>query len=195
MKVRAYARPLLALLFFAPAAAAGSDEPPPPVDAPPPSTPAIAQPTPTGAAGACPDGMLEVEGDYCPEVEQRCIKWENEKKFRCLEFAPTSPCKKPTSHRRFCMDTYEWPNQAGATPVVMKSWYEAKAACAGAGKRLCTDGEWTLACEGAERRPYPYGYKRDATACNIDHDHVLPDEKLMTHSSHAPLVTVTFEWQ
>ncbi len=174
-------RPLaLAFVFFAPvAAAAGANDVPPPVDLPPPGATETSRPA-AATPGTCPDGMLEVEGDYCPEVEQRCIRWENEKKFRCLEFAPTSPCKKGTSHRHFCMDRYEWPNQAGATPVVMKTWYEAKAACGGIGKRLCTDGEWTLACEGAERRPYPYGYKRDATACNIDHDHVLPDEKALS---------------
>jgi sulfatase modifying factor 1 len=31
------------------------------------------------------------------------------------------------------------------------------------------------ACEGPEKKPFPYGYKRDATACNIDNPYVLPD--------------------
>jgi formylglycine-generating enzyme required for sulfatase activity len=173
-------KPLLALLFFAPAAAAaGSDEPPPPIDAPPAGFAETAKARPPGAP-ACPAGMKEVEGDYCPEMEQKCLKWQTAEKFRCVEFAPSGPCKKPTSHRHFCMDEYEYPNQAGATPVVMKSWYDAKAACQAQGKRLCKDGEWTLACEGAERLPYPYGYKRDATACNIDHDHILPNEKALS---------------
>jgi formylglycine-generating enzyme required for sulfatase activity len=50
----------------------------------------------------------------------------------------------------------------------MISWKEAKAACEAIGKRLCTDAEWTFACEGPERLPYPYGYIRDSAACSID---------------------------
>ncbi len=42
---------------------------------------------------------------------------------------------------------------------------------------LCSDTEWTLACEGEERRPYPYGngYERDERACNIDKPYIWPD--------------------
>ena len=36
------------------------------------------------------------------------------------------------------------------------------------GARLCMTSEWQFACEGEEMRPYPYGWKRDATACNVD---------------------------
>src|SRR5262249_1233220 len=52
---------------------------------------------------------------------------------------------------------------------------EARAMCAAIDKRLCTDSEWTLACEGPERLPYPYGYKRDARACNIDKPYGFPN--------------------
>jgi len=52
--------------------------------------------------------------------------------------------------------------------AVMVSWEEARTQCAAIGKRLCTDAEWTLACEGSERLPFPYGYERDASACSID---------------------------
>ena len=45
---------------------------------------------------------------------------------------------------------------------------EAEAICKKASKRLCTENEWTFACEGEEVRPYPYGWTRDATACVID---------------------------
>jgi formylglycine-generating enzyme required for sulfatase activity len=50
------------------------------------------------------------------------------------------------------------------------SWLEAKYSCASVGKRLCTDDEFTFACEGPQMKPYPYGdgYKRDSSACNID---------------------------
>ena len=51
----------------------------------------------------------------------------------------------------------------------MKIGSRRTATCTSAGKRLCGDSEWTLACEGAHHLPYPYGRKRDAKACNIDH--------------------------
>jgi formylglycine-generating enzyme required for sulfatase activity len=30
------------------------------------------------------------------------------------------------------------------------------------------ESEWVFACEGEEMRPYPYGFVRDANACNAD---------------------------
>ncbi len=73
------------------------------------------------------------------------------------------------------MDRYEYPNQKGVLPAVMVNYVEALTTCRAEGKRLCTEDEWTFACEGEERVPYPYGYDRDPTACNIDRPHLLPD--------------------
>jgi len=129
---------------------------------------------------ACRPGMLEVEGDFCPQVEQVCLRWlDSEHKFQCAEFAKNSApvgCPVKAEHKHFCMDRYEWPNTAGALPAYMASWYEAKSSCESIGKRLCTDTEWTLACEGPERQPYPYGdgYERDALACNVDKPYIWP---------------------
>jgi len=39
----------------------------------------------------------------------------------------------------FCMDRYEYPNQPGATPARLASWYEAQETCEAAGKRLCEE--------------------------------------------------------
>ena len=128
----------------------------------------------------CPSGMMEVEGDYCPVVEQKCLRWlDPESKMRCAEFAPTSDCTTHTQHKRFCIDAYEYPNQPGQKPLVMKTWHDAVAVCGSEGKRLCGDSEWTLACEGQERLPYPYGYARSAEACNIDKPHPDPNERLI----------------
>lgn len=130
--------------------------------------------------GSCPEGMVEVEGDYCPLLEQKCLRWlDPETKLRCAEFAATGACQAKTQRKHFCIDRYEWPNKAGEKPVVMKTWYEARDACASTGKRLCGDSEWTLACEGQERLPYPYGYARNADACNIDKPHPDVDEKAL----------------
>jgi sulfatase modifying factor 1 len=128
---------------------------------------------------SCPPDMVEVEGDYCPLVQQKCLRWvDHWTKLQCAEFEknPQSTCALKTQHKHFCIDRYEWPNQLGATPTFMASWNEAKASCEAAGKRLCGDTEWTLACEGPQRQPYPYGdgYERDAEACNIDKPYVWP---------------------
>ncbi|WP_394820491.1 formylglycine-generating enzyme family protein [Pendulispora albinea] len=148
-----------------------------------PAIPAVstgAEPAALGASGACPADMVQVEGDYCPWLEQKCLRWvDPETKMRCAEFAPTGPCQSATSHKKFCIDKYEYPNIAGEKPVVMKTWIEAKATCESLGKRLCGETEWTVACEGQERLPYPYGLERNAEACNIDKPHPEPDEKLI----------------
>jgi sulfatase modifying factor 1 len=135
-----------------------------------------------GTTGTCPDGMLEVEGDYCPTLEQKCLRWvdpETTVPRRCAEFAPTGNCQGKTIKKHFCIDRYEFPNKVGEKPVVMKTWYEAGDACKAQGKRLCGDSEWTLACEGQERLPYPYGYNRNSEACNIDKPHPDVDEKAL----------------
>ncbi len=133
------------------------------------------------ASMSCADGMVEVEGDYCPYVEQKCVRWlDPESKQRCADFEPgSSTCAGATVHKHFCIDRFEYPNVAGQKPAVMKDWYEAKATCEGEGKRLCGDSEWTLACEGEERLPYPYGFARSSGACNIDKPHLDVDEKAM----------------
>lgn len=136
---------------------------------------------PVPSQSACGGDMVEVEGDYCPNVTETCLRWMDPgTMLRCAEFAHSSDagkCSQKTDHKRFCIDRYEWPNRAGAMPVHMATWYEAQASCSAIGKRLCSDTEWTLACEGPERTPYPYGngYTRDDQACNIDKPYILPD--------------------
>ncbi len=129
------------------------------------------------AAAGCPEGMVEVEGEYCPSLAQFCTRFVDDKpeRDRCAEFKPGSRCHGHTLPMHFCIDRYEYPNRAGATPVVATTWDEAAAQCKSEGKRLCKDTEWTLACEGDDRTPYPYGNVRDATACNFDKPYIMPD--------------------
>jgi formylglycine-generating enzyme len=116
---------------------------------------------------SCPIGMIEIEGDYCPIVQQVCLKSQGRS---CLEFQqPTTCLSKETIHKHYCIDTYEYPNVKGALPSVMMSWDDMTLNCQNQGKRVCQESEWTFACEGEEMRPYPYGYRRDKAACNIDH--------------------------
>lgn len=130
-------------------------------------------------AGPCPSDMVEVAGSYCPELAQRCLRWlpTEQGVERCALFAPSGRCKKPAVKKHFCIDRYEWPNKQGERPTVMKTWTEAQEMCRAAGKRLCGESEWTLACEGKQRLPYPYGRRRDAKACNIDRSLPQVNEK------------------
>lgn len=131
--------------------------------------------TSTSHTSPCPADMVEIEGNYCPSVEQNCIKLDEKIHnangyVKCDEYQPLTKClSKNTKHLHFCMDVYEFPNKKGSMPEVMISWNQMKEKCESVGKRLCQDYEWTQACEGPERFPYPYGWKRDSMTCNIDH--------------------------
>ncbi len=144
---------------------------------PTPTPPAVA--TPPLAPEACPDGMVLVEGDYCPVLGHVCLKRLEGEVERCAEYAAPPICEGPIQKKRFCIDRFEYPNMEGVRPAVMVNWHEAEAACEAEGKRLCTGSEWTLACEGSERVPYPYGYTRDSTACNIDRPHPEVDAEAL----------------
>lgn len=135
----------------------------------------------------CPETMAEVKGEYCPQVEQKCLLWDEKVvnvngKVRCLQFQEPSRClsktKKPL---HFCIDTYEWPNKKDEIPTVMVSWHDMKKNCEAIGKRLCKDFEWEFACEGEAMLPYPYGYARGINVCNIDHQWIPFDEQKLSN--------------
>lgn len=123
--------------------------------------------------GSCPSGMLLVEGEYCPNAKQECVKWiDDPAKFpyaRCQEFAPQSTCEGERVHMKYCIDKYESAESNGSgLPVGDISWTEAAASCKAQGKRLCQEKEWVFACEGEEMRPYPYGNVRNPEACHFE---------------------------
>jgi sulfatase modifying factor 1 len=135
---------------------------------------ASAAPTakPDDGPTSCPAEMVLVDGDYCPEVEHTCLtEWyaEQNKKRVCETFAQKAECKGTKVKKRYCIDKYEYPNQKGVRPEVMNRFHQAQVKCAAQGKRMCTESEWNLACEGPEMKPFPYGYKRDPLICNGDH--------------------------
>ena len=135
----------------------------------------VAPPTPATTTATCPADMVEVNGDYCPAPEQICDEFISEKRDRCERFRQKVRCIGKPEAKHFCIDRYEYPNEAGRQPTVSVTWDEARDVCANEGKRLCVAEEWTLACEGPERKPYPFGYSRDATACNFDKPYLMPD--------------------
>lgn len=117
---------------------------------------------------ACPADMALVEGDHCPSLRYECLRSVDGGGVGCAEYARGVACAAPLEHRRFCIDRHEWPNREGEPPTVYVDFHEAKAHCASAGKRLCARSEWTFACEGPKRLPYPWGFSRKPSPCNID---------------------------
>ncbi|WP_163995718.1 bifunctional serine/threonine-protein kinase/formylglycine-generating enzyme family protein [Pyxidicoccus caerfyrddinensis] len=106
--------------------------------------------------GDCPAGMRRVSGG----AFKMGTSVDDSMKF--LDELPLTSLQVPT----FCIDEYEYPNQAGQAPKVEVSWEEARALCEGAGKRLCSEEEWEKACKGPGNARFPYGNPYDADACN-----------------------------
>jgi formylglycine-generating enzyme len=128
-------------------------------------------------ASPCPDDMVFVDTLYCPDIERSCIDMEHEDINNldiCHAFAHQQRCRIRPRPIAFCIDRYEYPNRAGAHPTWMLDWYQAQATCESKGKRLCYASEWTAACEGPQHTPFPYGWERDHTKCNIDNFYIEP---------------------
>ena len=131
-------------------------------------------PVPAVAAGslACPRDMVLAEGEYCTDVLQSCARWLDDEILpfaRCSEYHEPSRCIGKRVRQRFCIDRYEYTAPGEDLPLNYQSFQKSAAVCARLGKRLCTETEWTFACEGEEMRPYPYGFKREPK-CNQDRD-------------------------
>lgn len=132
-----------------------------------------------GNRGACTPGMIEVKGSFHVTgmgdelSKSACTKWIN-KEFpeRCALFDKDRlkdiRDKIPTKPMHFCIDRFEFPNKKDEFPVILVNFPESEQLCKDAGKRLCTEDEWTFACEGEDMLPYPYGYERDKDACITD---------------------------
>jgi hypothetical protein len=76
--------------------------------------------------------------------------------------------KKPKA----CIDVFEFPNKPCELPLVWVAPVQAKVICELQGKRLCTQEEWTLACNGDPdgKKPwkFAYGDEMDLEACNTN---------------------------
>lgn len=145
------------------------------VPKPDPSMASVPPPLSSDAAMSCPYGMVLVEGEYCPAVSHRCLDYLSVERDRCAEYAEGHQCFGTPVPMRFCIDQFEYPNVRGVKPDVAVTYREAEAKCEAQGKRLCTAREWTLACEGPERLPYPTGRLRDENACNYDRAYRFPN--------------------
>jgi formylglycine-generating enzyme len=149
----------------------GGEDPDESAEAPRAASATAASRTSQPQSAGCPAGMVRVEGEYCPEVEQVCKRFMDPPPYqtlRCAEYETTPTCKKERVHLSFCMDRDEHTKAGNDLADVDVSFIDAKATCASEGKALCKEDQWQFACEGEEMRPYPYGFARDSSACNID---------------------------
>ena len=132
-----------------------------------------------GNRGDCLPGMVDIKGKFRQtgmgdELQKAiCTKWINrEFPERCQTFDKDKWAavrdKLTTKDMHFCIDRFEYPNRKGEYPVIYINWNDSAKMCADQGKRLCTEDEWTFACEGEDALPYPYGYDRDKDACLVD---------------------------
>jgi formylglycine-generating enzyme required for sulfatase activity len=69
-------------------------------------------------------------------------------------------------------------SKKGARPQGYISQVEAKAACEAAGKRLCSNEEWSRACMGKKPTKYPYGDAEVPGRCNGDGTRLHPIAEL-----------------
>lgn len=128
--------------------------------------------TPSADAGACDpavmptpnEGLVEAPGDLgCPSgmarVDAFCVD-RYEASLVLVSGGSWSPYHNPGSSRVRAVSI------AGAVPQGYISGTQAAAACAEAGKRLCTDAEWLRACQGVAGLVYPYGDARMDGVCN-----------------------------
>lgn len=96
--------------------------------------------------------------------------------FRCcrgeLNLPPSAPelddhpCPEGmVAQHGFCIDQVEAPGPIGTVPRNDLSLADAKALCAERNLRVCSEGEWMLACMGSEGRRWPYGQVFSPQTC------------------------------
>jgi len=112
-------------------------------------------PTEPAGLGGCPAGMT-LAGTVCVD------RWEAALVLIDAAPAPWSPYLNPGSHRVRAVSA------PGLVPQGYISQVQAAAACAEAGKRMCSDAEWLRACQGSAGTTYPYGDTRQPGTCNDD---------------------------
>ncbi|AKT38882.1 formylglycine-generating enzyme family protein [Chondromyces crocatus] len=121
-----------------------------------------------GPSPACPDDMRLVEGVHADEVQHLCVDPRpSARDTHCFAYWEGLTAEEGAlTDIAVCMDQFEAPNRRGARPLVMKSFHDAEDWCGARGKRVCSEQEWELACEGPERRPWVYGWTADRHVCN-----------------------------
>lgn len=104
---------------------------------------------------------MSVAGAYCIDVyEASLVEVLARGRTR-----PWSPFRTPRANGR-----YRAESRRGRTPQAYISQVQARAACAVAHKRLCTESEWSRACKGRNPTVWPYGDTYVRGRCNDGRD-------------------------
>ncbi len=107
----------------------------------------------------CPPGMLRVAtdtGSFCIDRFEASL----ERVHDDGSTSSWSPYFTPGTTRVIARSL------RGAVPQGYITGTQASAACAEAGKRLCSDTEWLRACRGPSNLTFPYGPTRQPGVCN-----------------------------
>ncbi len=125
--------------------------------------------------------LLSAEEDFPREVQALCAEAEPCPEGMVMAFDDDSHLSATgrltvSGGVCFCIDRFEASrapgdvaqSEAQQMPWIGVSFDEAKAACEGAGKRLCSGREWSAACAGLPAMRFPYGPELDRGACNDD---------------------------
>ena len=132
-----------------------------------PIEPVVSPPLPPAAPSPCPEGMARVDDACIDRYEAHLVT--------------RGPGGERARHPHFLRPeegvVYEARSEPGVFPQAYISRVESAAACAEAGKRLCTRREWQRACtyraEGSPRTAYPYGDRWQPGRCNAEKPHLL----------------------
>lgn len=141
---------------------------------------------PRAPDSVCSTGMILIEGSYCPDLLSSCKTQMDPvgnalHGHRCAEYKQPAHCQSLQKKRlRYCIDRDEHVASEGGLPHNRVTFDEARQICQTAGKRLCSDTEWTFACEGEAGYPYPYGWRRDSSACNADREGLVDSRGELT---------------
>jgi formylglycine-generating enzyme required for sulfatase activity len=111
--------------------------------------------------------------------KERCLKGlagvtlqTEEQKATCGGFENMVPIWKRGKKPKACIDVFEFPNKPCELPLVWVSPVQAKVICELQGKRLCSQEEWTLACNadpaGGKPTKFAYGDEMDLEICNTN---------------------------
>jgi hypothetical protein len=130
----------------------------------------LAPPVDPGPSERCPSDMRLVHGVHEDQVSHLCIDpRRGPKDTHCFGYwSDFTIAEGPSTKIDVCMDQFESPNVRGAKPFVMRSFEDAEKWCTQRSKRVCSEEEWELACEGGDYRPLAYGWAVNKSICNSD---------------------------
>jgi formylglycine-generating enzyme len=109
----------------------------------------------TAEGKGCPEGMVSIRGRYCiDQYEAATLEVLGKKTKPHSPYEPVERLKVKAISKK------------GIIPQGYISRDQAAFACVAAGKRLCTDDEWIIACKGKHPTTFPYGEIRKEGKCN-----------------------------